>query len=101
MTCDQEQYHGNPFRYCAICGWMEDDFEMFRVGDKVKKPKGYPFVGIVRAVFKNSAGHTRLVVELDRGLKGDMMHIFQPSQLESWGPRGDDPGIMKTQTKEG
>lgn len=58
---------------------------LFEVGDPVIKPKGYPFPGIVRSRFTNSAGQTRYVVELDRGVQGDMLHIFAPSQLD------DDP----------
>lgn len=23
--CHQKQFHGNPYRYCGICGWMEDE----------------------------------------------------------------------------
>lgn len=54
---------------------------VFREGNKVQKPRGYPFDGIVRSVFTNGVGRTRLVVELDRGLDNDMLHIFSPDQL--------------------
>lgn len=56
--------------------------EPIRVGDVVHKPKGYPFVGTVQAVFENRLGETRLVVELMRHFDGDMLHIFSPAQLE-------------------
>lgn len=31
--CPQTEYHGNPFRYCGMCGWMED-----APGPKEEKP---------------------------------------------------------------
>ena len=36
----------------------------FKVGDKVYKPKGYKFPGIVVAVFQTTSGETRIVAEL-------------------------------------
>lgn len=63
--------------------WRQD-VGKFKVGDKVMKPDGYPFIGVVRSVFTNSAGDTRLVVELSRGVKGDMLHIFSPKQLRHY-----------------
>jgi len=51
----------------------------FKVGDKVQKPKGYKFDGIVVAVFHNTAGDVRIVAELiDNGI----LHIFSENQLE-------------------
>jgi hypothetical protein len=52
---------------------------MFNVGDKVKKPKGYAFDGIVVAVFENTKGEVRIVAELEGN---GMLHIFSPQQLE-------------------
>lgn len=50
------------------------------VGDAVRKPKGYPYPGEIRAVFTNRAGDVRLVVESD--LAPGMLHIFSPTQVE-------------------
>jgi hypothetical protein len=50
-----------------------------KIGDKVRKPKGYSFDGTIRSVFENSKGETRIVAELDGN---GMLHIFSPSQLE-------------------
>ena len=51
----------------------------FKVGDKVFKPKGYKFPGIVVAVFQTTSGDTRIVAEL---IDNGMLHIFSESQLE-------------------
>lgn len=50
-----------------------------KVGDLVRKLKGYSFDGIVVAVFENTKGETRVVAELENN---GMLHIFSPSQLE-------------------
>lgn len=51
----------------------------FNVGDKVCKPKGYSFDGIVVAVFTNTNGEVRIVAELEGN---GMLHIFSEGQLE-------------------
>lgn len=51
---------------------------LFKVGDCVDKAKGYSFPGIVVAVFKNTKGDTRLVVELEGY---GLLHIFSPENL--------------------
>jgi len=51
----------------------------FKVGDKVYKPKGYKFPGIVVSVFQTTSGDTRIVAEL---IDNGMLHIFSESQLE-------------------
>jgi hypothetical protein len=57
---------------------MEENYK-FKVGDKVYKPKGYKFPGVVVAIFKTTSGETRIVAEMrDNG----MLHIFNESQLE-------------------
>jgi hypothetical protein len=53
--------------------------EKFKIGDKVCKPKGYAFNGIVVAVFNNTNGDVRIVAELEGN---GMLHIFSESQLE-------------------
>lgn len=51
----------------------------FKIGDRVFKPKGYKFPGIVVAVFQTTTGETRIVAEMiDNGI----LHIFNESQLE-------------------
>lgn len=51
----------------------------FNIGDKVSKPKGYSFDGIVVAVFANTKGEVRIVAELEGN---GMLHIFSEGQLE-------------------
>lgn len=51
----------------------------FNIGDKVFKPKGYQFPGIVVSIFQTTKGETRIVAEMrDNG----MLHIFNENQLE-------------------
>lgn len=52
---------------------------MFKIGDKVQKPKGYSFDGIVVGIIYNTKGELRIVAELENN---GMLHIFSPSQLE-------------------
>lgn len=51
----------------------------FKVGDRVRKPKGYAFDSIVIGVFENTKGETRIAAELEFN---GMIHIFNESQLE-------------------
>ena len=51
----------------------------FKVGDKVYKPKGYKFPGVVVSVFETTSGEIRIVAELE---DNGMLHIFSESQLE-------------------
>jgi len=51
----------------------------FNIGDKVHKPKGYKFPGIVVAIFQTTSGETRVVAEM---IDNGMLHIFNESQLE-------------------
>ena len=51
----------------------------FKVGDKVSKPKGYKFDGIVVSVFETTSGEKRIVAELKNN---GMLHIFSEGQLE-------------------
>jgi len=56
-----------------------------KVGDKVRKIKGYQFTGIVVAVFQNSKGQVRVVVEHSGSQtesSGGMLHIFNTNQLQ-------------------
>lgn len=56
----------------------------FKVGDFVRKTKGYAFDGIIVSVFNNTNGDVRLVVEMISadGNGSGMLHIFSPTQLE-------------------
>ena len=51
----------------------------FKVGDRVYKPKGYQFPGIVVAVFETTSHAVRVVAEME---DNGMLHIFSESQLE-------------------
>ena len=51
----------------------------FKLNDKVKKPKGYAFDGVVVAIFTNTKGEIRIVAELENN---GMLHIFNENQLE-------------------
>lgn len=50
----------------------------FKIGDRVSKPKGYSFDGVIVSVFKTKKDDVRYVAEFDNG----MLHIFNESQLE-------------------
>jgi hypothetical protein len=52
---------------------------MFKVGDKIKKPSGYSFDGIIVAIFHTTKGEVRIVAELEGN---GMLHIFNPTQLQ-------------------
>ncbi len=67
------------YDYFSYISNMTQENYKFKVGDKVYKPKGYKFPGIVVAIFKTTSGETRIVAEMrDNG----MLHIFNESQLE-------------------
>lgn len=53
--------------------------QVFRVGQRVEKPKGYPYPGHVVSVFATRSGDVRLVVESEHA--PGMLHIFAPSQM--------------------
>lgn len=85
-----------PEKTCSTCGRTKDDpdpatmfcsnsfhLHTFRVGDRVRKRRGYSFPGIVVAVFKNLNDHYRVVVECTAiGVEG-CLHIYAPDQLEA------------------
>ncbi len=52
-------------------------------GADVRKPKGYPFPGQVRAAFLNRAGELRYVVEATGAGYAGMLHIYSPGQIEA------------------
>lgn len=51
----------------------------FKVGDRVYKPKGYKFPGIVVSVFETTSSEIRIVAEME---DNGMLHIFNENQLE-------------------
>ena len=56
-----------------------------KIGDKVIKPKGYFFRGVVVSVFKNSLGQERYVVEHSDSItetNAGMLHIFNEQQIK-------------------
>jgi hypothetical protein len=54
----------------------------FKKNDKVFKPNGYPFPGVILAAFTTNAGEWRYVVENECG---GLLHIFNTSQLRKTG----------------
>lgn len=53
-----------------------------KIGDRVRKAKGYRWPGEVRSVFANKAGEARVVVECTAWAVAGALHIFSPEQLE-------------------
>ena len=53
----------------------------YLVGYQVKKIKGYPFPGEIRAVFFKRDGKVRVVVECSTPEVAGCVHIFSPIQL--------------------
>lgn len=57
----------------------------FKVGDEVRKTKGYAFDGVIVAVFENTKGQVRIVAEhygSQTESSGGLLHIFAASQIE-------------------
>lgn len=53
-----------------------------KLGDMVRKKKGYPFPGCVVADFVNYKNERRLVVEARHPDIIGCLHIYNPEQLE-------------------
>ena len=51
----------------------------FKIGDRIYKPEGYYYDGIVVSVYENTKVQTRVVAELENN---GMLHIFTEKQLE-------------------
>jgi hypothetical protein len=56
-----------------------------RVGDRVRKRKGYEWPGIVVSVFDTLAGQKRYVVECTVPEVAGALHIYNADQLEACG----------------
>lgn len=56
--------------------------QKFLIGDRVKKVKGYPFPGIVVAVFETLKDEIRYVVECTVPDVAGILHIYNGDQLE-------------------
>lgn len=54
----------------------------FQIGDRVAKPKGYRWPGVVVSVFKTLKGETRVVVECTVSEVAGALHIYSPEQIE-------------------
>lgn len=61
---------------------IEHDTADLYVGDKVRKVKGYQYPGVVVAVFTNTKGEDRYVIECTVSEVAGMLHIFNRDQLE-------------------
>ena len=69
----------------------------FKIGDKVYKPKGYKFPGIVVSIFQTTASETRIVAELE---DNGMLHIFSESQLEINESISTEPNPYQTENNK-
>lgn len=54
----------------------------FKVGDGVRKVKGYAFPGEIVSLFTTTTGEERCVVELQAEGAGALLHIFNLEQIE-------------------
>ena len=53
-----------------------------KLGDIVRKKRGYPWPGVIVADFFNLAGERRIVVECTVPEVQGALHIYNPEQLE-------------------
>lgn len=56
-----------------------------KLGDTVRKKRGYPWPGVIVADFRNLAGERRIVVECTVPEVAGALHIYNPEQLEVTG----------------
>lgn len=54
-----------------------------KIGDRVRKTKGYSWPGIIVADFHTIAGQRRVVVECTVPEVAGALHIYNPEQLEA------------------
>lgn len=73
----------SEYEYSAyMYGIHEYDHFGFRVGDKVRKVKGYSWPGVVVACFQTLSGQWRYVVECTVPEVAGALHIYNGEQLE-------------------
>ena len=53
-----------------------------KLGDTVRKKRGYSWPGVIVADFRNLAGQRRIVVECTVEEVQGALHIYSPEQLE-------------------
>jgi len=53
-----------------------------KLGDTVRKKRGYPWPGVIVADFRNLAGERRIVVEWASVDVSGALRIYNPEQLE-------------------
>ena len=69
------------------CPVHREEIMKYKIGMKVRKLKGYEFIGEVRAVFTTRKGEERLIIELVNECCGNgdrMLHVFNPDQVEPY-----------------
>ncbi|MBO0717857.1 MAG: hypothetical protein J2P55_11055 [Rhizobiales bacterium] len=54
---------------------------MLKLKDRVEKVSGYRWPGVVVAIFQNTQGETRIVVECDAEAVKGALHIYSPDQV--------------------
>ena len=57
-----------------------------KIGDTVRKVKGYAWPGVIVADFTNLSGKRRLVVECTVPEVAGALHIYAPEQIEKVQP---------------
>jgi hypothetical protein len=63
-------------------GYTSNDHLSFRVGDKVRKVKGYEWPGVIVSCFETLDGKPRYVVECTVPEVKGALHIYNSEQLE-------------------
>lgn len=53
-----------------------------KLGDTVRKKRGYPWPGVIVADFRNLSGERRIVVECTVPEVAGALHIYNSEQLE-------------------
>lgn len=72
-----------------IAAARERGSEVFKVGDKVEKVKGYRWPGEVVASFVTLQGEYRVVVECTVPEVAGALHIYAPEQIAGRQPCGE------------
>ena len=68
----------------GLAGWAQPrDTPDIKLGNTVRKKRGYPWPGVIVADFRNLAGERRIVVECTVPEVQGALHIYNPEQLEN------------------